>query len=380
MNFVAIDIGASSTRYVSNNGKIGILPNNMVFINPDTRVDMEPNSEEIENALDVTIEVEGESKFFPTRVLVGAMASRYSGTNQRPTVLMNKHQQKINYVSAVLATAVSSLKHNLGDNIPLYIALPPMETGNGKDYVKQELVKEFTVTFNKIEGTKVKFNITDVTCYAESYMAIMSYFFDQNGQIREEAKKYTHGNILSLDIGASTTDLAVVKNMVYQEQSGQTYKTGGNVAREFLIDALRDKYGFDVPHEGADQAMAEGRIQMGNAYDDIPELVADAKQKFAASVVEQIQGYFRKVNIPIQSIRAIIVSGGGSMHSEYVDKDGDIKITSEPMSYYITKELNQVCPGVVVEHYSNNPRLANIAGLFIRANVDMRKKAMAQGK
>ncbi len=378
MNFVAVDIGASSTRYVSNNGKIGTLPNNMVFINPDTRVDIEPNSEEIENALDVTIEADGSSDFFPVRVLIGAMASRFSGNNQKPTVMRLKHKQKINYVSAVVAAAVNWMKNNLGDSISMYLALPPMETGDAKDYIRAQLLKTFTVTFNKIPGAKVTFSVDDVKCYAESYMAILSYFFDMNGQPREEAKKYNFGNVLSLDIGASTTDLAIVKNMVYQEQTGQTYRTGGNVAREYLINALRDKYGFDVPHESADMAMAEGRIQMGNTYDDISGIVANAKQRFAESVVESMQGYFRMVNIPIQSIRAIVVSGGGSMRSEYVDKDSDIKVTSEPMSYYITKELNQVCPGVAVEHYSNNPRMANISGLFVRANVDIRKKSMSK--
>ena len=32
MNFVAADLGASGTRYVSNSGKIQVLPNNMVAL------------------------------------------------------------------------------------------------------------------------------------------------------------------------------------------------------------------------------------------------------------------------------------------------------------------------------------------------------------
>lgn len=376
MEFVALDLGASSTRYVSNNGKVGILPNNMVFLPMEARVDLEPYNDEIEGALDVTIECDKESEHFPVRVLIGSMAERYSPTNVRPSVLMNKYMQQINYVSAAVASAVSKIKNNLGDNLLLYLALPPIEVSIGKDKVKESLIGKYKVTFNKLNKT-VEFNIVDVTCFEESFMAILSYFFDVNGKLREQAKKYSTGNILSLDIGASTTDLVVVSDMKYIERSGQTYKTGGNVAREFLRDDLRALYGYDVPEEIADMAMAEGRIQMGNRYEDISKYVEAAKQKFAAQVVEQMQSYFRKVNIPIQSIRAIIVSGGGSMRSEYVDESGNVVITSEPMSYYITKELNKVCPGVEVESHID-ARLANIYGLFIRANIDLRKRMAMQ--
>ncbi len=378
MDFVALDLGASGTRYASNQGKINTLPNNMVFIEPDTRVDLEPYSDEIEGALDITIELDKESPYFPTRVLIGQMANRYSPTNVRPSVAANKHTQIINYVSAIAAAAVAKHKFDLKDNLSLYIALPPVEVRKAKDIVKENLTGNFTVTFNKFKNLKMTFTVTDVSCFEESFMAMLAYFFEMNGQLKESAHKYRVGNVLSMDIGASTTDLAVVADMRYLEKSGQTYKTGGNVARDFLIDDLRAEYGYDVPVEIADLAMAEGRIQMGNKYEDISEMVASAKQRFAEQVVEQIQGYFRKVNIPIQSIRAIVVSGGGSMRSEYVNDEKEVVVTSEPMSYYITKELNKICSGVEVESYSTNPRLANISGLFIRANIDIaRKIAMA---
>ena len=373
MEFVALDLGASSTRYISNNGKVGILPNNMQFIQLNTRVDLEPYNDEIEGALDITIECDKESEFFPVRVLVGSMAARYSPTNVRPSVMTNKYVQKINYVSAVLASAVCKEKNVLGEELIGYVGLPPVEVNIARDIIRNNLVGHYKVTFNKLDK-QVEFDIVDVGCFEESFMAILSYFFDVNGKLREQAKKYGYGNVLSLDIGASTTDLVVVSDMKYLERSGQTYKTGGNVAREFLRDDLRALYGYDVPDEIADIAMAEGRIQMGNSYEDISSLVESAKQRFAAQVVEQMHSYFRKVNIPIQTIRAIIVSGGGSMRSEYVAEDGSVVETSQPMSYYITQELNKVCPGVEVEPHVLDARLANIYGLFIRANIDIRKR------
>ncbi|MEM4385689.1 MAG: ParM/StbA family protein [Candidatus Anstonellales archaeon] len=373
MSFVAIDLGASSTRFVSTYGKISIIPNNMVFLGNE-KVDLEPYDESIEASLEVIIEKEGESEIFPARVLVGQLAERYSSTNERPSVIANKHVQRINYVSGVIATAISKLMYGFNSDIHLYVALPPIEVKTAKDIVRERFIGNYTVTFPKYKGgTQVKFTISEVSCYEESFMSLVSYFFDMNGQVREKSKVYMKGNILSLDIGASTTDLAIVKDGKYLDKSGQTYKTGGNIARDYLIDAIRAQYGFDLPLGDAEVAMAEGRLQLGNTYVDISDIVEQAKRAFASSVVSQMQGYFRQVNIPIQTIRAIIVSGGGSIESQYIDDNGNVVKTSKPMSEYITEFLKEICPTVEVENHLDNPRLANIMGLFIRAKLNEKK-------
>lgn len=371
MNFTAVDLGASSTRYTSDCGKISVIPNNMVFLDPDKKVDIEPYDDSIESALEVKIVKEGDSKFFPVKALVGQMAERFSSNNDRPSVLANKHVQRINYVSGVLAVALSKLAYGLDEQIKLYVALPPIEVKNAKEIVKENFIGDYTVTFPKYKGgTTVKFSIVDVACHEESCMAVLSYFFTLEGIPNQENKKYLTGNVLSLDIGASTTDLAIVRNGGYLDKSGQTYKTGGNIARDYLIDTIRAKYGFDLPARDAELTMAEGRVQLGNKYEDVSDLVDEAKRNFAKSVVNQMQGYFRQVDIPIQTIRAIIVSGGGSMQSEYVNEQGETVKTSEPMSHYITEALKEICDGIEVEPYGDSPRLANIKGLFIRAKVE----------
>lgn len=367
MSFVAVDVGASCTRYVSEKGKIGILPNNVVFLGLEDTIDLQPYSEQIEDSLEVIVESDNNSEMFPIRALIGDMANRYSGLNVRPSIMLNKHSQKINYLSAIVAVALSIHRELADNSIELYWALPPVEVRTAKDIVRNNCKGKYVVTFPKFNNLKIEFEINGVEAYEESFMALLSYFFDNSGRAREESLKYNVGNILSLDIGASTTDLAVVSNMRYLEKSGQTYKTGGNIAREFLIDDIRAMYGFDLPAEIADTVIAEGRLQLGNRYEDVSHIVEDAKQHLAEQVVEQVQGYFRKIGIPIQSIRAIVVSGGGSMQGQYVNEDNEVVITSKPMSYYITKALVEVCQGVEVETYKYNPRLAVIRGLLLRA-------------
>lgn len=378
MSFVAVDLGASNSRYVSDCGKIEVLPNNMVFLDPDKKVDLEAHDGTIQSALEVKIVKDEESQFFPVKALIGQMAERYSSNNERPSVMSNKHTQRINYISAITVAAISKLTYGLDDDITLYVALPPIEVKNAKEDIKANFAGNYTVTFPKYKGgVEVKLNIVDVSCHEESFMAILSYFFNMDGTANKEASKYTTGNILSLDIGASTTDLAIVKNGRYLDKSGQTYKTGGNIARDYLIDAVRAQYGFDLPAIDAETTMAEGRVQLGNRFEDVSQIVTEAKQHFAKSVVNQMQGYFRQVDIPIQSIRAIIVSGGGSMKSFYINENNEEVETSLAMSNYITESLKEICDGVEVESYPNSPRLANIKGLFIRAQVDCLSKKQA---
>ena len=379
MSFVAVDLGASSTRYVSDPGKISVIPNNMVLLDINTNVDLDPYDDKVENALEVTIVKEGDSEYFPVKALIGQMAERYSSNNERPSVLRNKHVQRINYISGIVAAALSRLEHGIDEDVSLYVALPPIEARTAKAIVSENFTGRYTVKLPKYRGgAEISVNVVDVSCFEESFMAVLSYFFDITGVPRASAKKYMTGNILSLDIGASTTDLAIVKNGTYLDKSGQTYKTGGNIARDFLIDEIRGKYGFDLPSNDAEVTMSEGRIQLGNTYADVSDIVAAAKSNFANSVVNQMQGYFRQVDIPIQTIRAIIVSGGGSMQSQYIDDNGEEVETSKPMSYYITQALQAVCPGVDVEPYGESPRLANISGLFVRAKVDQTKKLKKQ--
>lgn len=376
MSFVAVDLGASNTRFVSDSGKISVMQNNMVIMPVNTVVDLQPYDDKIDSALEVEIYKEGESEFFPAKALIGQLADRYSSNNDRPSSNQNKHVQRINHISCITAIAISRMMYSLSDKISLFLALPPVEAKTSKEQVTEKFIGTYLVKFPKIgNGIDITFTITDVCCYEESCMAALSYFFKIDGTLKEEARKYLTGNVLSLDIGASTTDLTIIRNGKYIDKSGQTYKIGGNIARDYIIDEVRAQYEFELPLNEADTVMAEGRLQLGNGYKDVSEIVASAKMAYAKSVIANMQNYFRKVDIPIQSIRAIIVSGGGSLQSQYVSTFGDVVKTSEPMSYYITSALKSICDGVEVESYGDSPRLANITGLYIRAKFEMQKRA-----
>lgn len=376
MKFLAIDMGASGTRFCCDDQQIRQIPNNMVFIEEGEKVLLKKNSDELLSNLDVNITAEQSSSEFPCRALIGELAERQSASNIRPSGLKNKTEQRVNYVSMITAAALSMI--SLGENnqtFDMYVALPPAEARTAFEKIKSKLVGTYHVSFGRL-GQEVTFTVNNVVTYEESFLAMLSFFFNTDCTPKPEATEFRNGNLLSLDIGASTTDLVVVQNLKYLERSGQTYKTGGNVAIDYLTDLIRGEYGFDIPVDMAQKAMAEGRMVLGNGYEDISILVRQAKKAYARDVVENVQSYFRKVNIPIQSIKAIVVSGGGSMQSQYIDGGSDVIETVASMSEFITESLKDICPTISVRAYSGNPRLANITGLLTRVNLEMKQKDM----
>ena len=375
-DFVSIDLGASETRVVSNDAVIYELPNNAVFIDRGERVDAavkrgDTPHDEIIGALDVTIDKESGTKceHFPCRVLMGDLAERYSPTCTRPSVLKKKSEQQINYVSAIVAAAHQVLLGAVEESFEVFLCLPPMEVAYDKDMVAALLCGTYKVKFNKLEK-EVSFEIKMLTCVEEAFMALTTFFFDKKGKAIEKSKPFAKGYVLSLDIGASTTDVAAAKDGRYVEKSGQTFKTGCNVIQAFVGNYIRGKYGYDPTNEELDSVLRTGRVTRGNRFDDISDALRRGKAEFARSIIEQLQNYFRLVNIPLQTIRAIVVSGGGSLASSYVDEDGTNITTTGPVSEFITKELNNVVDGIEVLTLDTDPREANILGAYIRAQLE----------
>lgn len=398
-NFVAVDLGASETRYASDKEEIKILRNNMVFLEPNAYVG-DYESENLMDVLDITIKADCKGNYvkYPVRAVIGKAAERWFKTNERPSINQNKHVQRINYTSAVVASALEILfttegeaanKTAVENAIDLFMAIPPMEISMMSKQevlriVKENLVGNYNLTFNKFirDGAPLQLNFTikDVYLHEESVLSILSHIFKTNGEMRPGVEEYKNSKMLSLDIGASTTDLAIVENFIYKDKTGQTFKTGGNVARSILQDFLRAHYGQDFPDVETDRIMREGRIQNGRSFDDCSSFVQRAKEEFAKQVVNQIESYFRKIDIPVQLINPIIVSGGGSMESGYIDENGTYVKTVGAIGEFILEPLKHLCPNLEVLQLEGNARLGNIKGLVTVARLKMKKKQISLRK
>ncbi len=368
MNTICVDQGASSTRYVVNEGPIWVNPNNMVFIDEDVDTYLVPNSNDLFDNFDITInKIEGETAYFPVRALIGTLAERYKPTNLRPSMNSNKSKQRVNYVSIITAVASGIMSSGIDPTVAVIIDFPPLEANKmTADYIRSQLIGTFKVKFNTF-NREIIFEIKDAKIVSESEQASVAFFFNEKGVPRVETAKYNRGYVLSCDIGASTSDFVLIKDRRFQERTGQTYKIGGNVIKEIIKNRVRTIYGSELTDENAEVVITEGRLPYGSTYKDMSKELISAKKEFAEMLAQNIDSYFGTVGVPLMGIKAIFVSGGGSMKSSYFDTETNQEVvTSEPVSEYLTEALRNICDGIdVVGYPDDNPRMANIVGTML---------------
>lgn len=373
MDYVAIDIGASNTRYASIGGRINFLPNNMQIINEsDFTKFFEPQSNEFLDHLDVTIIKDGNTDFsrsagkmFPVRIHAGVLAEGIHNTNMTPDAMSDKDSQAINYYSVVMAVAISKLtEQGIGDNINVFLAIPPAqcERSNFKD----ELVGSYEVVFTRgHDKTAVNFKINNVATYQESRLAFMQYMFDP--RFPDRYAQLMTRKAMSIDIGASTTDICTFTKGRYMENSGYTSKIGCNNVKAILKMLIGQKLKFTPDDRQLEEAYIEGRILVGRDHVECGELVEQAKRMVAEKLVQDIKEFIQ-ITDSLQSFNHIVVSGGGSMSSSYIDAEGKKVETARSITDFIFEEMKKyVNAELPVEHFGDEPRLANIRGLGLVA-------------
>lgn len=382
MLHICTDQGASSTRFSVNNSKVYKNPNNFIEVDIESDIRNTPYTQEFVDNMDLTISKDGESDFFPVRILGGTLAERYSSSSAKPSMLSSKSRQPVNYYS-VISSVVNSilLSEDAEDckspvDVTCYMCLPPVEiTGNNEneDYVKSQLAGKYTVRLNKMDR-EIEFNIKEVNVYAESVLAVVAFLFNQDATQRTEMAKYNKGYILGFDLGASTADLVLIKDRRFIEHSGYTCKLGGNIIDDLMRSEIRRKFGTEVSNDDIIEAVRTGRLAYGSSYKDVSAELQKCKKQYASMLFEKVETYFASNNIGLQSIKAVFMSGGGSMQSSYMDESGKEVVTSPSVGEYIDEMLKKVCDSVdMVLSPSVNPRECNIVGLILSMNAQRKR-------
>lgn len=382
MLHICTDQGASSTRFSVNNSKVYKNPNNFIEVDIESDIRNTPYTQEFVDNMDLTISKDGESDFFPVRILGGTLAERYSSSSAKPSMLSSKSRQPVNYYS-VISSVVNSilLSEDAEDckspvDVTCYMCLPPVEiTGNNEneDYVKSQLAGKYTVRLNKMDR-EIEFNIKEVNVYAESVLAVVAFLFNQDATQRTEMAKYNKGYILGFDLGASTADLVLIKDRRFIEHSGYTCKLGGNIIDDLMRSEIRRKFGTEVSNDDIIEAVRTGRLAYGSSYKDVSAELQKCKKQYASMLFEKVETYFASNNIGLQSIKAAFMSGGGSMQSSYLDESGKEVVTSPSVGEYIDEMIKKVCDSVdMVLSPSVNPRECNIVGLILSMNAQRKR-------
>lgn len=398
--FVVVDLGASTTRYTSSRagGEIKTIPNNAMFIEEGNTnfietftensrvVSMEPVDDEVAGSdindnLELIIDKSEQSTIFPMHGILGKLAQSCYSDNIKPSLDDNKKcVQRINYLSIITAVALSKVQHDFDDSpLTVWVALPPLECRNGYDVFSRELVGKYTVYLPKTDGGKqVTFEIGEIKCAAESSLAVVSFLLSYKGNTvvyNADNNKFTSNSILSVDIGASTTDLMLYENGRPLKVSGMTYHVGGNDAIEFIRNYYREN-GKEISTERASMILSEGREKMGINYVDASAVSLSAKRAVVDKLFNFMQTYFKKIGRSITDVDIILLSGGGSLPSSYIDETGEYKEVVKPISGLF---LDKLTSGDIYASVIDIPdcRMANIKGLFIKGLQYSNAKAQA---
>ena len=192
---------------------------------------------------------------------------------------------------------------------------------------------------------------------------VLVYDNGQNIQLVEvpENKQFMEGYVLGIDIGAGTTDIVLFLDMELIESSKDTFKQGGNTVKSIVSNSIRKAYGFTPNDATLENAIRSGVLVAGTVSHDISAIITQAKQNYSNTMLGHINQYLERMEVPLQLVKGLLVSGGGSLASV-----NEGQVTSPPMSDILIDFLKTISQGITnVSTGNKNLRELNIDGLGI---------------
>lgn len=364
---IHIDMGASMTKYAVDEHGVQCFPNNMI-IRDTPSATYKLSDSRLEN-FEMCVTTEDDKTGTPIEGLIGKYVSfgRYAARSKdtaiRPSVDNKKCTQPINYASVLAAIAYEVEKGELWGKISVSLAVPPVEIEQAREAFKA-LIGTYKVELvggGRLSSDEQTFEIISVSCYEESLLTCTSYLFSKRGPKHPELLGKT---LLVFDIGASTTDVGIVKKGVYWDKSQQTLRIGGNMIRDMLKDALYEKYELLLEGEELEDAIASGEVEIYGEKHNIVALLDEAREHCAGEIRQQMSTYFKRTGVDIKTIGAVILSGGGSLSAGLVNEEGEKADVGDTHSvgHYICETL-----GLQGYYYGEGARYANVEGLVLRS-------------
>lgn len=300
----------------------------------------------------------------------------FTGKSNQPTTLYT--------LNLLLIKAIEKLSNIRGIDpqdvewsFKVAVLLPPFEEGEHSADMKNLIkgIKSVVMLVEDEQAEEVGFKEVNIPVQFETikvqpegiiaYTTAITQVKDGKLIYIEENKKFLTGYVMVIDIGAGTTDFALINNMRYVNQSKETISTGGNFVAAECSRAIKAKYSISVEPSSMQRVMESGEVIQGNEKIDVTDILTTAKKKYAKTLVYELKNNYFVRNIPISNIKGILLVGGGTLPAI---RDG--KEVSPPMSKAILEEFKQYCPSVeLLSLHSVNPREANIVGLQIMSKL-----------
>lgn len=304
----------------------------------------------------------------------GDLAEReFNRTLKRPYALSPKYTQETTKYTLHLAICRALMylgeiyntdPSNLDVTFNISVIVPPLEHSTNIEDM-EKLIREVSMV-NMVVPQYIKtiVRIGDVRVFPEGVSAFFGAFFKEQGNsLVEEPNNidFESGYVLVMDIGAGTTDLALIQDSTLVENSMDTFKLGGNTVQSQVVRSIKANYGGHTPtqRESID-IITTGYMPLGVDKINVIPLIDEAKQTYANSMIERLATYFESLGIDMGSLKGLLVIGGGSLPIE--SEDGTV--LSPAMSELILAFMRNLNSRTKLMYIGDkNPRLLNIEGL-----------------
>lgn len=304
----------------------------------------------------------------------GDLAEReFTRTLKRPFALAPKYSQETTKYTLHLAVCRALMylgklyntdPSNLDVTFNISVIVPPLEQKNNIEDMER-LIREVSMVHMVVpQYIKNVIRIGEVKVYPEGVSAFFgAYFKEQGNELIEEPNNvdFETGYVLVMDIGAGTTDLALMQDSTLVETSMDTFKLGGNTVQSQVVRNIKAKFGGHTPTQRETiELITTGYMSLGADKISVIDLINEAKETCASTMIERLTGYFESVGIDVGSLKGLLVIGGGSLPILGANNE----ILSPAMAELILSFIRGLNSRTKLMYIGDkNPRLLNIEGL-----------------
>lgn len=243
--------------------------------------------------------------------------------------------------------------------------LPIGELRKGADKYKETMQSMKHVDVILPEEFSSDFKVTDVVVHPEGVVACFAALLDEKDDKLvpvKENEKFQTGYVLGVDIGAGTTEVFLMEDSEFVNNSMASFNIGGNTARAALMRAIQDKY--DITPMYPEDIIKTGKFAMPGASADVidatPEVMV-GKKEFSRQFMTHFNQYLEGMSVDIRYIKGVLIVGGGSLPS--VDNG---KIVSPALSTVLIEYFKQIAKGIErVSLHGCDARTMNLRGAYL---------------
>lgn len=207
----------------------------------------------------------------------------------------------------------------------------------------------------------------DIQVFPEGIAAFMGIRVNIDGSRlvpNKDVEKFMKGYVLVLDIGAGTTDLAIMQDGILKADSRQSISDAGNHIVSSLMrnikanPQLRGKLTAGLSN--IESVMQHGMISEGDGVitADCAKELDNAKEDLAQTLAYQIKNYANSLNI-MNLVKGILVVGGANAVAM---RDGEV--VSKALAEFLIPKIRQFAANAELVPITNrDPRYLNLDGL-----------------